>query len=148
MRYVFALAVVAVTTVTTLPALALAAGTGTASAVVLDDDNMVTIALSDGTKVVLYGVADTSVGSPPWEMVKVSRSTRASSLFAPTRTSCARETIASPASASDVSTTSSTSTEHVFSSVSYRENVRSSCTIARTRSAPSRASSSATTRSG
>lgn len=46
-------------------ALVLAAGAGTASAVVLDDENIVTIALSDGTKVVLYGVADTSVGSPP-----------------------------------------------------------------------------------
>jgi hypothetical protein len=38
---------------------------GTAQAVVLDDENVVTVALGDGTKVVLYGEANTSVGAPP-----------------------------------------------------------------------------------
>lgn len=36
-----------------------------AEAVILDDENVVTVSLSDGTKVVLYGEANTSVGSPP-----------------------------------------------------------------------------------
>jgi hypothetical protein len=44
---------------------ALSLAAAAAGAVVLDDDNVVTVALKDGTKVVLYGVADTSVGAPP-----------------------------------------------------------------------------------
>ena len=36
-----------------------------ASAIVLDDENVVTVSLSDGTKVVLYGEANTSVGTAP-----------------------------------------------------------------------------------
>ncbi len=51
-------------------ALALAAAlapalAGPAAAVVLDDENVITVSLKDGTKVVLYGEADTSVGAPP-----------------------------------------------------------------------------------
>ena len=48
-------------------ALALASllGAAGARAVVLDDDNQVAITLSDGTTVVLYGEADTSLNGPP-----------------------------------------------------------------------------------
>ena len=48
-------------------ALALAAvlGSGAARGVVLDDENQVSITLNDGTTVVLYGEADTSLAGPP-----------------------------------------------------------------------------------
>lgn len=45
--------------------LSLALAAPPAHAVVLDDENQLTIALDDGSKVVLYAEADTSVGSPP-----------------------------------------------------------------------------------